>query len=83
MDRQPMGPPPAQANASTTSPVYLIAFTDHTIRATAAYWVEGATLHYVSLEHEHKQAPMNTVDRALSVQLNRERRVAFALPNGQ
>jgi hypothetical protein len=62
------------------SPVYLLAFTDHVIRAAAAYWVDGKTLHYVTLQHEEKQAPLDTVDRALSVQLNRERQVPFQLP---
>ncbi len=86
---QPFGPPPAQpapmasTNPPASSPVYLIAFADHTIRATAAYWVEGATLHYVTLEHEHKQVPLPSVDRALSLQLNRERRVTFTLPASQ
>jgi hypothetical protein len=31
-------------------------------------------------ETRGKQAPLETVDRALSLQLNRERRVAFSLP---
>ena len=64
-------------------PVFLIAFRDHTIRAAAAYWVEGAMLHYVTLEHEQKSAPLNQVDRDLCVRLNRERRVAFSLPASQ
>jgi len=62
------------------SPTYLIAFSDHVIRAAAAYWVDGKTLHYVTLQHEEKQAPLDTVDRSLSVQLNRERQVPFQLP---
>jgi hypothetical protein len=48
-----------------------------------AYWAEGGTVHYGTLEHEQKQAPLNTVDRELSGQLNRERRVAFSLPASQ
>ncbi len=64
-------------------PIYLIAFHDHTIRAATAYWTEGGTLHYVTLEHEQKQVPLGTVDRDLSGQLNRERRVAFSLPASQ
>jgi hypothetical protein len=85
---QPIGPapraaapPPAPASAPTGSPIYLIAFKDHSIQAAASYFVTGATLHYVTLEHQEKQAPLDSVDRALSGQLNRERRVAFALPN--
>jgi len=62
------------------SPVYLIAFNDHVIRAAAAYWVDGKTLHYVTLQHEEKQAGLDTVDRSLSMQLNRERQVPFQLP---
>jgi hypothetical protein len=62
------------------SPVYLIAFNDRVIRAAAAYWVDGKTLHYVTIEHEEKQASLDTVDRSLSLQLNRERQVPFQLP---
>jgi hypothetical protein len=62
------------------SPVYLIAFQDHTIQAAVAYWVDGKTLHYVTLRHAEKQAPLDAVDRAFSQQLNSERRVQFQLP---
>jgi hypothetical protein len=62
------------------SSIYLIAFRDHSIFAAVAYWAEGGTLHYVTQEHEQKQAPLSTVDRDLSDKLNRERGVAFSLP---
>ncbi len=65
------------------SPLYLIAFKDHTIRAAISYRVEGNTLHYVTMEREEREAPLDTVDRALSLQLNRERRVPFQLPMPQ
>jgi hypothetical protein len=65
---------------SNGPPIYLIAMKDHVIRAAAAYWVEGANLHYVTLQHEGKQVPLDSVDRPLSIQLNRERRVQFVLP---
>jgi hypothetical protein len=65
---------------SNGSPRYLIAMKDQTIRAAAAYWADGRTLHYITLQHEEKQAPLDSVDRGLSLQLNRERRVAFQLP---
>jgi hypothetical protein len=61
-------------------PLYLIAFRDHVIRAATAYWVEGKSLVYVTMEHEQKTVPLDTVDKAFSQQLNRERRVAFQLP---
>jgi len=62
------------------SPLFLIAFTDHTIRTAISYRVDGNTLHYTTPEREEKEAPLNTVDRALSTQLNRERQVPFQLP---
>ncbi len=79
-------PPPARIREYAPSqepgrePLYLIAFTDHRITAAVAYWVEGDTLHYVTREHEHKQVPLDGVDRSFSEQLNRDRRVEFHLP---
>jgi hypothetical protein len=70
---------PAATPAGDASPIYLIAFKDGVIRAAAAYWVAGDTLHYVTLEHEEKQTPLGGVDRDFSLQLNRERRVPFRL----
>jgi hypothetical protein len=61
--------------------IYLIAFKNQdNIRAAEAYWMEGETLHYVTLEHAHKQAPLDSIDRAFSIKLNRQRRVDFRLP---
>jgi hypothetical protein len=71
--------PPSQAQ-SNEPPLYLLAFSDGVIRAVLAYWVDGTTLHYVSMEHEQKQVPLSTVDRTLSERLNRERNVTFQLP---
>jgi hypothetical protein len=72
--------PAASATAPSGSPIYLIATKDSAIRAAAAYWVDGRTLHYITLQHEEKQAPLDSVDRAFTMQLNRERNVAFQLP---
>ncbi|HUI56383.1 MAG TPA: hypothetical protein VLY04_15515 [Bryobacteraceae bacterium] len=66
--------------SSNGSPIYLIAMKDHVIRAAASYWADGKTLHYVTLEREEKQVPLDSVDRDFSLQLNRERRVPFRLP---
>lgn len=67
-------------SGASSSPIYLIAFKDHVIRAASAYWVDGETLHYITLRREKRQAPLATVDRDFSSQLNRERRVPFQLP---
>ncbi len=64
----------------TAAPLYLLAFKDKTIRAATAYWVDGRTLHYVTYEHEQKQAPLDTVDRDLTMRLNGERHVEIQLP---
>lgn len=77
---QEVGPAPGPASTASGSPLYLVAFKDHVIRAAAAYWVDGKTLHYVTTQHEEKQAPLDTVDRDFSMQLNRERHIAFQLP---
>jgi hypothetical protein len=70
-------PPAANAQA----PIYLIAFNGTSvIYAAVAYWVDGSTLHYVTLDRKERQAPLSTINRALSFQLNRERRVPFQLP---
>jgi hypothetical protein len=69
-----------QSGGANASPIYLFAFEDQAIRAASSYRVEGRTLHYVTLQNEEKQAPLDTLDRALTLQLNRERRVTVLLP---
>jgi hypothetical protein len=58
----------------------LIAFTDHTIRAAISYRVDGDTIRWTTREHEEMQAPLASVDRRFSEQINRDRRVDFRLP---
>jgi len=84
-------PPPAPAvwNATPSAaaqakkyeePLYLLAMNDGTIRAVLAYWVDGTTVHYVTMDHVQKQTSLGSLDRGLSERLNRERNVAFQLP---
>jgi hypothetical protein len=82
-------PPPApavwQAGPSAQArkyedPLFLLAMKDGTIRAVVAYWVDGATVHYVTMDHEQKQTPLSSLDHSLSERLNRERNVTFRLP---
>ena len=72
--------PSGSGGSGNSSPLYLIAFKDHVIRPALSYSVTGNTLDYVTLDHEDKQVPLDTVDGDLSRQLNRERHVAFNLP---
>jgi hypothetical protein len=76
----PGAPALPQGAPSNEPPLYLVAFQDGVIRAALAYWVDGATLHYVDLDHVQKQVALASVDRGLSDRLNRERRVDFRLP---
>jgi hypothetical protein len=70
--------PSAQRNKK---PIYLIAFKNQdNLRAAEAYWVTGGTLHFITLQHEQRQAALVSVDRALTSRLNRERDVDFHLP---
>jgi hypothetical protein len=60
--------------------IYLIAFRDHRIIAVKAYWAESDTLNFVTREGEHRKAPLDSIDRAFSEQLNRDRHVPFQMP---
>src|SRR5215472_4050817 len=62
--------PPATQAQKYETPLFLVAFKDGTIRAVLAYWVDGATVHYVSMDHEQKQAPLASIDRDLSERFN-------------
>jgi hypothetical protein len=75
-------PAPAQTPQAQKygEPLYLLAMRDGTIRAVLSYWADGPAVHYVTMDHEQKQAPLSSVDRALSEKLNRERNVTFRLP---
>ena len=80
-------PPPPQPRVVTPpqsrqneQPLYLLAFHDGIIRAVLAYWVDGTTVHYVTMDHEQKQTPLSSLDRSLSERLNQERAVTFSLP---
>jgi hypothetical protein len=71
--------PAAQAK-KYEDPLFLLAMKDGTIRAVVAYWVDGMTVHYVTMDHEQKQTPLSSLDHSLSERLNRERNVTFSLP---
>jgi len=71
----------AQRAAAGDQPtIYLVALRDHTIVQALGYWMEGSTLHYVSVEHTLNQLSIDLVDRDLSQRLNDERGLDFRLP---
>jgi hypothetical protein len=60
---------------------YLIAFGDHNIRAAQSYQVIGDQIEWTPKEGGAVQrAPLSSVDKAFSTQINRDRRVQFTLP---
>jgi hypothetical protein len=62
-------------------PIYLIALKGQdNIQAAITYWVEGNTLQYLNLQHQQKHVPLDSVDRALTFQLNHERNMDLRLP---
>lgn len=79
-DAQEQTPAPAASKKSDEATIYLLAFKDHNIVPALGYWMEGGTLHYVSVEHSLNQVSLDLVDRDLSQRLNDERGVEFKLP---
>src|SRR5207302_1683074 len=73
-------PEPAAAPEPETTPNYLIAFKDHTIYSSVAYWFDGDTLHYFTTGNTHNQASVSLIDRELTERLNREMGTDFKLP---
>jgi hypothetical protein len=72
--------PAAQPGNPDQATIYLLAFKDHSIVQALGYWMEGSTLHYVTMDHDLNQASLDLIDRDLSQRLNSERGVEFRLP---
>jgi hypothetical protein len=58
---------------------YLIAYKNHTVYSAMAYWLEGETLHYVTLQNTHNQASLGLIDLEQTTKLNRDRSVPFSI----
>ncbi|MEO5923917.1 MAG: hypothetical protein ABIR70_08835 [Bryobacteraceae bacterium] len=86
-DEQTQAPVPVRetprvtAENQDTDIIFLIAMKDHMIYAAKAYWVEDRTLNYITVQGSQNSASLDLVDRELSQRLNRNRSVAFGLPN--
>ena len=81
--RERPAPTPAEFEATVSPITYLIAFKNSVVRLANQYWVKGDTLYYVTAAHQQMTAPLYSVDRTLSQQLNSEQNVAFSLPSEQ
>jgi hypothetical protein len=71
----------AAPQASEPQVMFLIAMKDHTIFPAVAYWVDGDTLNYITVQGSKNSASLDLVDREFSQQINKERRVEFGLPS--
>lgn len=80
-------PGPQAANAgdsavnSDQQVMFLIAMKDHTIYPAIAYWVDGDTLNYITVQGAKNSVSLDLVDRDFSTQINKERKVEFGLPS--
>jgi len=70
-----------QSQVSEQQVMFLIAMKDHTIYPAIAYWVEGDTLNYITLQGSKNSASLDLVDREFSQQINKDRKVEFGLPS--
>ena len=61
--------------------MFLIALKDHTIFPAIAYWVEGDTLNYITVQGAKNSVSLDLVDRDFSKQINQDRKVEFGLPS--
>jgi hypothetical protein len=81
--RQPAPEPAAPAvrdnSGDDRATIYLIALKDNSIHSAIGYWVEDGTLHYVTQQGSVNRVTLDQVDRQLSDQLNRERKVDFQI----
>jgi len=57
--------------------IYQILFKDRSAAPVVAHWVDQDTLHYVTSEGAHWLVPLDSVDRALTEQFNRAKKIEF------
>ncbi len=72
-------PEDAEPTGEAKPVVYLLAMKDGSIYSAVAYWIEDSTLHYITPRHDHNRASLDLVDREITDQVNRERKVPFKL----
>ncbi|MBS1826515.1 MAG: hypothetical protein JST93_14455 [Acidobacteria bacterium] len=70
---------PEQAVDSSKPTITLLAFKDSTVVAAIAYWEQADEIHYVTNNFSKRIVPVSSLDKVLSEQLNKERKVEFKL----
>ena len=76
---------PPRENGATAPPppeqrkYFLIALKNSSIYSATDYWLEGDTLHYVTLAGAHNQVSLDQLDLEFTYRLNRDRGLEFRL----
>jgi len=66
---------------SNGEPLYLIKLTyQNNVWVAEDYWYTEGTLNFITLQGEQNKTPIDSIDRALTIQLNRDCGVVFQLP---
>ena len=62
---------------------FVIAMKDGSRVAATAVWVQGDAVHYVDADDTYKQVPLKSVDRQVTLGINRQRNLSLWLPSAQ
>jgi hypothetical protein len=71
---------PAPQPVSEEQPTFAIVFKDGSTRSAVAVTLQDNLLHYVDPDGGHHRVTLDTVDRATTLRVNRERKLTLHLP---
>ena len=75
------GPDQTACPQANGIPLYQIKLTyQNNVWLAQDYWYTEGTLNFITLQREQKKTPISSIDRALTLQLNRDCGVNFQLP---
>jgi hypothetical protein len=75
------GPDQTACPQANGIPLYQIKLTyQNNVWLAQDYWYTEGTLNFITLQREQKKTPVSSIDRALTLQLNRDCGVNFQLP---
>jgi len=75
------GPDQTSCPQANGKPLYLIKLTyQNNAWVAQDYWYTEGTLNFITLQGEQNKTPISSIDRALTLQLNRDCGVIFQLP---
>jgi len=63
---------PVYGTSSQTATIYLVAFTDGTIKPAIAYWIDGDSLAYVTPQGNLNRASLALIDKEYTDRLNKD-----------